>query len=74
MYSYFIFLTRCGRVFDSEFAPTDNKETSTVRVIGLCLGSPPLTDGLPAQRDSNAENASIRWRHNVLPGLNVLQW
>ena len=38
-------------------------KTSKLRVTGLCAGNSPVTDEFPAQRASNAENASIWWRH-----------
>ena len=37
---------------------------SKLRVTGLCAGNSPMTDEIPAQRASNAENVSIRWRHH----------
>ena len=40
------------------------KEISKLCVTGLCVGSSPVTDEFPAQRDSNAENVSIWWRHH----------
>ena len=42
------------------------KKTSKLRATGLCEGNSPVTGELPAQRVSNAENASIWWRHHVL--------
>ena len=36
-----------------------SKKTSKVRVTGLCEGNSPVTGEFPAQRASNAENASI---------------
>ena len=42
-----------------------SKETSKLRVIGLCVGNSPATGEFPAQRASNAENVSIWWRHHV---------
>ena len=41
-----------------------SKETSKLRVTGLCAGNSPVTGELPAQLASNAENVSIRWRHH----------
>ena len=41
-----------------------SKKTSKLRVTGLCEGNSPLTGEFPAQRASNAENASIWWRHH----------
>ena len=40
------------------------KETSKLRVTGLCAGNSPVTGELPAQRASNVENVSIWWRHH----------
>ena len=39
-----------------------SKETSKLRVTGLCEGNPPVTGGFPSQRSLNAENVSISWR------------
>ena len=41
-----------------------SKKTSKLRVTGLCEGNPPVTGGFPSQRASNAEMASIWWRHH----------
>ena len=41
-----------------------SKETSKLRVTSLCAGNLPMTDEFPAQRNSNAENVSIGWRHH----------
>ena len=46
-----------------------SKKISTLRVTGLCEGNSPLTGEFPAQRASNAENVSIRWRHHELWGV-----
>ena len=46
------------RLFVQSFVQTLIKEN--IRVTGLCEGKPPVT-----QRDSNAENVSIWWRHHV---------
>ena len=37
-----------------------------LRVTGLCEGNSPVIGEFPAQRASNAENASIWWRHQSL--------
>ena len=42
-----------------------SKKTSKLRVTGLCAGNSPGTGEFPAQMASNAENASIWWRHHV---------
>ena len=41
-----------------------SKKTSKLRVTGLCAGNSPVTGEFPAQRASDAENASIWWRHH----------
>ena len=41
-----------------------SKETSKLRVTGLCVGNSPMTGKFPAQKASNAENVSIWWRHH----------
>ena len=41
-----------------------SKETSKLRVTGLCAGNSPVTGEFPAQRASNAENVFIWWRHH----------
>ena len=43
-----------------------SKKTSKLRVTGLCAGNSPETVEFPAQMASNAENASIWWRHHVI--------
>ena len=41
-----------------------SKETSKLRVPGLCGGNSPVTGEFPAQMASNAGNISIWWRHH----------
>ena len=41
-----------------------SKKTSKLRVNGLCEENSPMTGEFPIQRASNAENASIWWRHH----------
>ena len=43
-----------------------SKKTSKLRVIGIHAWNSPVTGEFPAQRDSNAENVSIWWRHHVV--------
>ena len=50
-----------------------SKKTSKLRVNGLCAGNSPGTGEFPAQMASNAENASIWWRHHVNCTV-FLQW
>ena len=42
-----------------------SKKISKLRVTGLCAGKSPVTGEFPAQMASNAENASIWWRHHI---------
>ena len=42
-----------------------SKETSKLRVTGLCVGNSPVTGEFPTQMASNEENISIWWRHHV---------
>ena len=42
-----------------------SKKTSKLRVTGLCAGNSPEAGEFHAQMASNAENASIWWRHHV---------
>ena len=42
-----------------------SKETSKLRVTGLCAGNSPGTCEFPAQMASYAENVSIWWCHHV---------
>ena len=44
-----------------------SKKTLKPPVTGLGEGNPPVTDGLPSRRTSNAENVSIWWRHHEIP-------
>ena len=41
-----------------------SKKTSKLRVTGLCAGDSPVTVEFPTQRDGNAENVFIWWRHH----------
>ena len=41
-----------------------SKKASKLRVTGLCAGNSPVIGEFPAQMASNAENASISWRHH----------
>ena len=42
------------------------KKTSKLRVTGICVGNAPGTGEFPVQMASNAEDASIWWRHHVV--------
>ena len=41
-----------------------SKKTLKLCATGLCEGNSPVTGEFPAQRASNAETVSIRWRHH----------
>ena len=49
-----------------------SKETSKLRVTGLCAGNSPGTGEFPTQMASNADNVSIWWRHHDSQ-LSILQ-
>ena len=51
-----------------------SKETSKLRVTGLCEGNPPVTDDFPTQRASNTANVFIWWRHHGLLCCLCLTW
>ena len=55
---------RLGCLFNYLFRRR-SKKTSKFCVTGICEGNPPVTDGFPSQRASNAENFSIWWRHHA---------
>ena len=63
-----------SRVFTQPFIQTQIKETSKLRVTGLCAGNSPGTGEFPAQRASNAENVSIWWRHHDIPNRKGPFW
>ena len=50
-----------------------SKETSKLRVTGLCAVNSPGTGEFPAQMASNAVNVSIWWRHHA-KGLRQTYW
>ena len=54
---YYCFLNRSFRC--------RSKKTSKLRVTGLCAWNSQVSGQFPAQRDNNAENASIWWRHQM---------
>ena len=49
-----------NQVFVQQFVQNSNKETPKSALLSHCERNPP-------QEDSNAENVSIWWRHNVVP-------
>ena len=60
-------ITSLTIVYSNVYSGTDQrKHQSSGWVTGLCAGNSPVTDKFPAQMASNAENASIWWRHHDL--------
>ena len=53
------------RVFVQHFVRADITENQRFLLLALCEGNPPVTGWFPSQRTSNAESASIFWRHHV---------
>ena len=52
-------------LFTQPFIQAQIKKKSKLRVTGLCVGDSMVTGEFPAQMASNAENASIWWRHHA---------
>ena len=57
-------ITSLTIVYSTVYSRRKSKKTSMLRATGLCAGNSPETGEFPAQRASNAENASIWWRHH----------
>ena len=55
-----------SRYFTKRNVRAQMKETPQLRITGLCENSS-VTGEFPTQRDSDAENVSIWWRHRELP-------
>ena len=47
-----------------KYSGTDQRKHQSSALLALCAGNSPVTGEFPAQRASNAENVSIRWRHH----------
>ena len=59
-------ITSLTIVYSTVYSGADqSKQTSKLRVTGLCVGNSPGTVEFPAQMTSNAQNVSIWWRHHV---------
>ena len=56
-------ITRLTIVYSTVYSDTDKKNTSKLRVTGLCVGTSPVPSEIPAQMASDTENVSISWRH-----------
>ena len=59
-------ITRLTIVHSTVYSRCRSKETSKLRITGLCDGNSPSTGEFPAQRACNAQNVSIWWRHHRL--------
>ena len=61
--------------FSQQFVQVHIKQNiKAPRITCLCEGNPPVTDGFPSQRASNAENVSIWWRHHELVPNSSASW
>ena len=49
------------------FSDADQRKHPSSASLAFVRGNPPVTGGFHSQKASNVENASIRWRHHVLP-------
>ena len=63
-----------SRLFPQSFVQAHIKENIKAPRYCLCEGNPPVTGGFPSQRASNAENASIWWRHHGKSYLMTTEW
>ena len=61
-------ITSITIVYSTVYSWHRSKKTSKLRVTGLCAGNSPVTGDFPAQRDSDAKNVSIWWRHHDFSG------
>ena len=59
-------ITSLTIVYSTIYSDADQRKKSKLRVTGLCAGNSPRTGEYLAQMASNAENASIWWRHHVI--------
>ena len=57
-------ITSLTIVYSIFYSGADQSKKSKLRVTGLSVGNSPVIGEFPAQRASNAENVSIRWRHD----------
>ena len=56
-------ITSLTIIYPTVYSCADQRKHQKLRVTRLCAGKLPVTGEFPAQRASNAENISIRWRH-----------
>ena len=58
-------ITSLTIVYSTVHSGADQRKLQSSASLGLCVGHSPVTGEFPAQMASNAENASIWWRHHV---------
>ena len=58
-------ITSLTIVYSTVYSRRKSKKTPKRCVSGLCEGNSPVTDEVPVQRASNAENVSIWWQHHA---------
>ena len=57
-------ITSFTTVYSTVCSRRRSKQSSKLRVTGLCAENSPATGEFPAQRASDVENVSIWWRHH----------
>ena len=57
-------------VYSTVYTGADQRKHQSSALLAICADNSPVTEELPAQKFSNAENVSIWWRHHVklVPG------
>ena len=65
-------ITSLTIVYWTVYSGHKSKNTSKLRVPGLCEENSPVTGESPAQRANNAENVSIWLRHHVVIPFNEI--
>ena len=58
-------ITSLTNVYSAVYSGADQRKTSKLRATGLFAGNSPVIGEFHEQMVSNAENASIWWRHHV---------
>ena len=56
-------------VYLTVYSGADQRKSSKLHVTGLCAGNSPVTGEFPVRMASNAENASMWWRHHKWRGV-----
>ena len=58
-------ITSLTVAFSTVYSDGDQRKHQSSALLAICAGNAPGTGEFPAQMASNAENASIWWRHHV---------